>query len=261
MTTRNQLANQVKQKLNLPQSDDAIISQLKQMGFSDEYEQSYRRLIASVSGKPKTGKTHFSLTAPPPIFFINIDIGTEGVVSKFQDDGKKIYIYDLRVPKTASKDIYVPMWENLKKVFEKVYSLGEGTVVVDTDTECYELARLAKFGKLSQIMPQHYTEVNNEYREVLRLAYDAKRMNSVFIHKMKPKYVNNARTSEYEPSGFGDMNYNSQINLISYRDDSSGSPEFSVFVEDCRTNPKVNGEYIRGEMCNFEFLLSLVHDK
>lgn len=256
MTTRPKpiVPNSVKQLAN-----EVIITQLKSLGFSDDYVETPRRLIASLSGREKTGKTHFALTAPEPIFFINVDIGTEGVVNKFQDAGKKIYIYDLRVPKTASKDIYVPMWENLKTIFSRVYSLKSGTVIVDTDTETYELARLAKFGKLSQIMPQHYTEVNSEYREVLRQAYDSP-MNSVFIHKMKPKYVNNARTSEYEPSGFGDMEYNSQINLICYRDDSS-EDKFSVFIKDCRTNPNVNGEYLRGEMCNFDFLLSLVHDK
>jgi hypothetical protein len=133
-------------------------------------------------------------------------------------------------------------------------------VIVDTDTEVYELARLAKFGKLSQVMPQNYTEVNNEYREVLRLAYDSP-MNSVFIHKMKPKYINNARTADYEPSGFGDMEYNSQINVITYREDGDEGPEFSVFVKDCRSNPNVNGEWLKGPMCNFEFLLGMVHDK
>jgi hypothetical protein len=259
MTTKEtkQLAQQVKNKLKV-QNDELIIAELMAMGFSDEYVQVPRRLVVSLSGKEKTGKTHFALTAPEPIFFINVDIGTEGVVNKFQDSGKKIYIYDLRVPKTAVKDVYVPMWENFKTLMHKVYSVKHGTVVIDTDTETYELARLAKFGKLSQIMPQHYTEVNNEYREILRLAYDSP-MNSVFIHKMKPKYINNVRTLEYEPSGFGDMEYNSQVNLICYRDDSGGSPEFSVFVKDCRQSPNVNGEYLRGGMCNFEFLLSLVH--
>ena len=202
--------------------------------------------------------THFALTAPDPIFFINVDIGTEGVLDKFQAEGKRIYVYDVRVPRTASKDYYVPMWENLKKIFEKVYQVGAGSVAVDTDTEVYELARLAKFGKLTQVMPQHYTEVNNEYREILRLAYDSV-MNSVFIHKMKPKYIGNARTGEYEPSGFGDMAYQSQINVTMHREDSESGPEFSAFIEDCRHNPNVNGEWLRGPMCTFEFLLELVH--
>ena len=202
--------------------------------------------------------THFALTAPDPIFFINIDIGAEGVLDKFQAEGKRIYVYDVRVPRTASKDVYAPMWENLKKIFEKVYQAGAGTVVVDTDTEAFELARLAKFGKLSQVLPHNYVEVNNEYREILRLAYDSS-MNSVFLHKMKAKYVNDKRTGEYEPSGFGDMEYNSQVNIITYREDTDEGTEFSAFIKDCRHNPNVNGEWLKGEMCSFEFLLSIIH--
>ena len=243
---------------NMPKVNEQIVKQLETMGFDDTIRERPRRLVASVDGMPKTGKTHFALTAPEPIFFINIDIGTEGVVDKFQAEGKRIYLYDVRVPRTASKEIWVPMWENLKKIFEKVYQVGAGSVVVDTDTEAYELARLAKFGKLVQVLPQHYAEVNNEYREVLRLAYDSA-MNSIFIHKMKPKYINNARTNEYEPSGMSDMEYNVQTNITMYREDTDEGPEFSAFIKDCRHNPIVNGEWLKGEMCSFEFLLSLIH--
>jgi hypothetical protein len=238
--------------------DEKVLAELKTMGFSDDVAERPRRLVASVNGQPKTGKTHFSLTAPDPIFFINIDIGTEGVVDKFQAQGKSIYLYDVRVPRTASKDIYVPMWENLKKIFEKVFKVGKGSVVVDTDSEVYELARLAKFGKLTQVMPQHYTEVNNEYREILRLAYDSP-MNALFIHKMKPKYIQNARTNEYEPSGMGDMEYNVQVNIEMHREAGEDGPEFSAFIKDCRHEPSVTGTWLEGEMCSFEFLLSLVH--
>jgi len=243
-------------------TDQAIITQLKAMGFSDDYVPPPKRLIVCLSGREKVGKTHFALTAPDPIFFINVDLGTEGVVNKFQEQGKQIYVYDVRVPRLVGVDVYAPMWENLKTVFQKVYRMQRGSVVVDTDTEVYELARLAKFGKLSQVMPQNYTEVNNEYREILRLAYDSP-MNSIFIHKMKPLYINNARTKDYTPAGFGDMEYNSQVNLLLYRDDGDeeDEPEFSCYIKDCRWNASVNGRLLSGPMCDFNFLLELIHAK
>jgi hypothetical protein len=64
--------------------DQLTDAKLKSLGFSDAVVETPYRLIASVSGKEKTGKTHFALTAPEPIIFFNIDVGTEGVVGKFQ---------------------------------------------------------------------------------------------------------------------------------------------------------------------------------
>ena len=247
------------------------IAELLSLGFSDEYKAPPRRLIVSSGGREKTGKSHFALTAPPPIVYFNIDIGTEGVVDKFQAEGKQVLVYDVRVPRDAKQDIYVPMWTDLKVRLGKAYGLGEGTVVWDTSSEAYELARLARFGKLTQVMPHNYVEVNNEWRELLRQAYDST-MNTVFIHKMKPKYINNARTGEYEISGFSEMDYLAQVNLVHYREDTEDGTVFSVYIKDCRQNPGIAGETLHGlplpvgekrtfdPLCNFEMLLGMVHD-
>ena len=142
----------------------------------------------------------------------------------------------------------------------------------DTSTEAYELARLSRFGKLTQVMPHNYAEVNNEWRELLRTAYDSD-MNTVFIHKMKAVWINNTRTKDYEVAGFSEMDYLSQVNLIHYREDVDDGTVFSVLVKDCRQKPGLAGTVLRGlplatgdtrtmdPLCNFEFLLSLVHDK
>lgn len=256
--------------VNQAQSDQVVITQLKAMGFSDEYIVAPRRLIVSSAGREKTGKSNFALTAPEPIFYINIDIGTEGVVGKFQAAGKEVYVYDVRVPKEAKQDVYVPMWNDLKVRIQTAYKLKRGTLIHDTSTEEYELARLAKFGKLTQVMPHNYVEVNNEWRELLRLAYDST-MNTIFIHKMKPVWINNARTKDYEVSGFGEMDYLSQVNLIHYREDTDDGTVFSAYIKDCRQNPGVAGQMLRGlalprgesrvgdPLCNFEMLLSMVH--
>lgn len=238
------------------------LAQLKALGFSDAKVLTPKRLIASVAGLDKTGKTHFCLTAPDPILFFNIDIGTEGVVGKFQDSGKRVFNYDVRVPKSAPKSVYETMWNDLKYRLSVVYGLGTGTVILDTATEGYELARLAYFGKLDQVMPHHYAAVNSEWREILRLAYDSD-MNTLFIHKMKPKWVNNQRTSEYEVAGFGETGYMVQINLETHAEYSRDGefPKFSLFIKNCRQNPNVAGMVIQQPMNTFGFLLDLVHSQ
>lgn len=252
------------------QSDESVIAQLKAMGFSDDYVESPRRLVVSLAGREKTGKTHFSLTAPSPIIYFNVDIGTEGVVGKFQEQGKQVVIYDVRVPReSASKDVWTNMWTDFKVKVRKAYEIKSGTVVWDTATEVYELARLSHFGRLTEVKPSDYSVVNNEWRDVLRIAYDSP-VNTVFIHKMRAIWrvvptsggrSQLTKTNDFELSGFGDMDYLTQLNLITYREDGDTGPDFSAFIKDCRQEPNVAGQVLRGPMCNFEFLLSLVHDK
>jgi hypothetical protein len=204
--------------------------------------------------------SHMALTGPPPVVYFDVDIGTEGVVSKFQTN-KQVLVYSLRVPKGAKQGVYAGMWSDLKLRLETAWGLKQGTVVLDTSTEAWELARLAHFGKLTQILPHNYVEVNNEWRALMRCAYDSP-MTTVLIHKQKAKYVNNTRTGEYELSGFGDTEYMVQTNLVMYREDRKGGgmPEYCGYIQDCRQQPALTGSVLRGEMLNMEVLLGMIHD-
>ena len=42
-------------------------------------EETSQRLLVSVWGQEKTGKTSFALTFPPPIYFFDFDLGAEAV--------------------------------------------------------------------------------------------------------------------------------------------------------------------------------------
>jgi hypothetical protein len=235
------------------------IDDLKGLGFSDVMQEPPRRIIMSLSGREKVGKTYFALTAPGPIFIFNIDLGTEGVVDKFQKQGKKVYVYDVRVPKGEKQVVYQSLYNDFRSRVEKVYTHNEGTLIMDTSTEAFELARLAHFGKLTQVLPHHYTEVNSEWREFMRLAYDST-MNTILIHKVKPKYVNNARTSEYELAGFGEMGYLVQLNATCFREKNDrGGAEFCVNIDDCRQNMTLAGLTLRGPMVDVGMLIDMVH--
>jgi hypothetical protein len=237
-----------------PMSASAMATQLRGLGFSDVMVTPPRRLIVSGSGREKQGKTHFALTAPDPIIFISIDIGTEGVVNKFQAEGKKVFVYDVRVPKGEKQEVYDSLWKDIKKRLEVVYAMNQGTVIIDTASEAYELARLAHFGKLTQVLPHHYTVVKAEWREFLRLAYDSN-MNSVFLHKLKPKYVDNVRTREYEIAGMDEIPYLVQCNIRMYKEQG----KFCTLIENCRQNPALDGQIMREPNNDFGFLLDLVH--
>ncbi|KKN62605.1 hypothetical protein LCGC14_0510160 [marine sediment metagenome] len=251
----------------------ATLAELKTLGFSNEVAEQPRRLVVSVSGRDGTGKSHFLFTAPEPVFLFNIDIGTEGVLEKFQVSGRDIYVYDVRVPKGASQTVYQTMWGEVKERVAKVYRYNEGTLGMDTATEGYELARLAHLGKLTQVLPHHYVEVKSEWRELMRLAYDS-RMSTILVQKVKPIYINNNRTKDYEIAGFDETPYMVQLALTTFRgQDAEGNVQFGYTVDKCRRRASLMGQEFRtvlpitdeadlrvDPVVNFDFLLGLVHD-
>lgn len=236
------------------------VQDLRALGFKDAPTQIPKRLITSVYGLEKSGKTHFALTAPEPIILFDIDIGCEGVVEKFKRAGKEILVYALRVPKGASQNVYDGMWLDLRARLTQAFSLRKGTVIVDTASEAYELNRMMEFGKLSEVPPQFYSKVNQVWRGILAEAEESG-MNAIFIYKMKPKYIGKQRTDDWEPSGPSEVGSLAQCNLRTFRQDfpDGRSPLFITKVVDCRHNPILNGFQMAGEAVNFSVLVEMVH--
>lgn len=237
------------------------LDKLKALNFTDTGTDIPRRLICSVEGHPRTGKTHFALGGPEPILYIGMDSGGEGLLQKFRLKGKHILDIWLKPPAGLSQSEYQEAWVKAKHAISECISYGEGTLVIDTDTEVYALARLAHFGKLTQVMPHHYGPVYAEMRDMVRRAYERPKLNVVYIYKTKPVYLNDHRTDQYEIDGYSGMRYEVQANLLARRTQQPNKPpRFEIHVQDCRQNPAVIGQSYGGEFMNLEFLLGMVHD-
>lgn len=212
-----------------------------------------RRLIAAVSGLEKMGKDFFALTASldedtSPVFLHNFDYGLEGVVEQFLVRGGKLFVAQYRLPKgwrTLPEDqkklVATKAHDEFERMWDDSVARGKGTIIVDTHSEEWEVRRVAKFGKLTQVMPHNYGEVNNEFREMVRDAYDSG-MNIIFLQKEKPEYVNNNKTGKTEPSGYTDLPFVVQTNLKAYRDPND--MRFKIFIKDCRQNASLAGKYM-----------------
>lgn len=224
------------------------IERLKEAGFTEPpSEVVNKRAVVSVTAMEKEGKTHFALTGPQPLVYFDVDAGSEGVIEAHKAMGKEILVYRLRVVKEEDQAQWEKQWEDLKDKLVAAWGLPFGTVIVDTKTELYELVRLVKFGKLSQISSYQYDRTNKEIRELIRLAYESS-MSTVFIHKMRPVYLNDKRTGDYEPKGWGDMPFNVQANLFPFCMEEGDKIVFKVKVKDCRLNAKMRGKvYSCGE--------------
>lgn len=236
------------------------------------------RLIISSRAREKHGKTHFALTMPNPVAYISYDMGDEGMIEKFADEGKVIHRCELPKPvfrkpisgedmkkreeaETKSKLAqYEEHWLKGRDAFESAVGNKDiRSIIVDTNSEFYESIRLARLGKLTQVMPQHYGPVKEEFRNVMQLAKYRKDINVIFIHKMKKEYKENSKgdsnwTGKWEMQGFDDMGYIAQVIITHLREPlNTGGVRFGIRIDDCRQNPDVIGLELWSDegMCDF----------
>lgn len=233
-------------------------AKLQKLGFtSASTQKNPARIILSISGLEKCGKTHMALTAPGPIALFSTDIGEEGVIGKFISE-KDIMVMSVdRVDANAAEQA-PKEFERFKTAYLALLRGDEvRTIVLDTATEIWEILRMARFGRITQVMPYQYGPVNAEYRALIREAYSHNK-NLILLHKMKAVYVNDKRTEEYERSGFSDTGFLVQINAQVYRYSKEDGGDFALFVKDCRQNPDLNEEELVGPMCSFPILAQMV---
>jgi len=235
-----------------------MVKELK--GFYKAEKSQLRRLVISVEGMEREGKTSFALSAPGPIALFDMDIGLEGVVDKWVDE-KEIYIASFDYRDATDQDEWEAMWNRMRGSYlTALKDKSIRTLVWDTAGEAWELCRLARFGKLQQVRPHHYGPVNAEFRDMIRKVYETDK-NLVMVHKMKPTYVDvkgtgeATRTGEWERAGFSDIGYLMQMNLRVWRNLDEG---FGLTIRDCRQNASVAGIDIMEPMNTFPFVAAQV---
>lgn len=224
------------------------------------------RLIISTEGLKGAGKTHWALTAPGPLAFFNLDIGLEGVLHKFKQE-KEIFISDCRFHKTLDKKLkatesahtrYIDLWLRFIEHYEKALNHPEiRTIIIDTATELWELLRLAKLGRLKEVLPHQYSECNMVFSDMIRAAYDEDK-NLILIHRVKQRYANEKWDGTYIRAGFKDTGNLSQIVLRNTYTRKTGVFQFELL--ECRPEPAfIGGVFDSADgICNFETLKDLI---
>ena len=200
------------------------------------------RIIASIEGTDKTGKSHLALTAPRPIMYIDLDVGTEGVIHKFE--GEDLMVYQVEQPERlgSSQELmgrYGEIWATVQDKISEALAMNEGTLIIDTFTEAYDICRLAHFGKMSQVQPHQYGVAYADLREVMRKVHQSK-MSCILLHKMG----NNFNTGEPEMKGWNDIPHQVQVTLRTDREDTADGPVFLAEVRACRQNPNLMGKHL-----------------
>lgn len=252
----------------------SMISGFRALNAHDVFR---KRMIISIEGEPKRGKTHFALTAPATIGYQAIDKGLEGVGKKFIGT-KDIQVaeYDFQIPLRKEEKESQQIIDAANKVLNQFESdmqriLNEyKTGIWDTATELWELLMIAEFGKLGEVMPHHYAPLNARFRHWIDLFLDSDR-NLIMLHKTKDEWKTNdkgkgVQTGRQVRAGFKGAGFDAHVNIVCDRDyaptdtnPAAPSGEFFLLVKDCRANAEMAGQVIPQHMATFQGLGQLVY--
>lgn len=229
--------------------------------------QPHRRLTLRIAGLQKTGKTYKALTAPGPLAYFDLNQRGKSALNKIvTDEGKEIHHFDYNVGGHSGEKDWETLWARFDKDF---YDAAEAdfirTLVLDSDTDVWELLRLARFGKTEAIMPNRYTPLNKEMRDLFE-AVNATDKNLIVVSEMKRNYKEfrdangNVRPyweGDYVPHGWSNTGFKVQMNATSHFDVKTN--EFSLYVNDCGVNPNLAGQTLSGPDSDFPFLAAAAY--
>jgi hypothetical protein len=151
----------------------------------------------SLDGQPGTGRTRFALSAPRPIWLIELDKGgSEGLLEDATDINIARYPYAKNITQADAKDIA----NEVERDIIEARDSGR-TVVIDKADGLWQLFRLAEFGRLAGVQSRKYEGVNTRMSELLRSFVDTD-TNLLLIHDLQDEYSGDSPTGKKTRAGF-----------------------------------------------------------
>lgn len=214
------------------------------------------RLILGVWGPPKTGKTHFALTFPEPIYYHNFDWGLEHHLGRVQ---KKLYVANYL---TERPDLSATEAEGMLRLFEKDYATAlqqpSGTIVIDTSSQLWQLVSKVFLEKIKakrrdgQVYPFDYADANAYFQNLINQVKKTP-LNMVLIQRAKEKYNGQGQaTGVLEMQGNNQVPYLVQVQLQLGKD---GTKHWGI-IEECWESTDLEG--IRLADPNYESLQKVI---
>ena len=185
----------------------------------------YPRLVLSVDGLDKEGKTHYALmTTPTPCRVITNDTGTEIIAQKARALGRDVRVMNIDMPDPDPKIIRATdvdendlrIWRTERdKVKTVITAIRKDktikTLVFDTGGKLWNLWLLSYFGKMKKISEHLREEPNSDFYKMLWDLYKSREdLNIILLHLMKKQYAPNSKgenewNGKYERQGWNRM--------------------------------------------------------
>lgn len=231
-------------------------------GYAIATQEVQHRVILSVNSLEKCGKSRFMFMAPSPIAYMGFDKPPEDIIWQFSKD--RIIYTKAYTTKSSEQSAYQALKAEFMTDYRALLDSKElRTVAIDTGTQLWNMFRMAEFGKLTQVQPWLYTGLNEEYRNLINMAYDSDK-NVIISHKNKKRYIQAVKGSEkevwdgtYEKAGFSEIGFLVQANIQLTREDVPPY-DFVCQVVDCAQNGSIKGLELRNEQINFATLATFI---
>jgi hypothetical protein len=252
----------------------------------------YRRLMVGLEGESDTGKTEFCLSAPDPGIVLALDRNFDATLDNPSPPAARRKNWAFKVVQAplftqAQKPEYDTYWKAFYQSYRTALLNPDArTIVLDGDSDSWELQRLAEFGTLTRVPGPPglaYAGVNAARRAMIARAWDSGKIvlatnkvkseyKTVLDEEGKPKLDNlgkevREKTGKLERQGFGDTDYLWQIQLLCLRRIARINPvnkklvpqQWGVRLLKCKANTELEGSELWGEDCNFLGLVQYVY--
>jgi hypothetical protein len=250
-------------------------------GFGPVPKPKFKGLMLGTDGLSNTGKTEFALSAPGPTIGICLDRGHAAMLDNPHPPPTRRNDYILKVIKAplnsqATIETYREYWRAFYEDYKKALGIPEcRTVLVDGDSDSWELQRLAEWGKLAGVGKSLvYAGVNAARRAMYARAFDSGKIviatnKSSRLYKpiIKPdgtyQLGNDGKPERewdgksYERQGFSDQDYLWQVQITHLYNETKGI--WGLRINRAKADPSVQGLELWGYDCNFQSLVQTVY--
>lgn len=212
------------------------------MSWQKAEKLNHDRMVIGVWGAPKTGKTHFALSAPGPIYYHNFDWGIEHHLGKLQ--GKEVFVASYL---TEGPDLTGAEAKAMLKGFERDYAAalkaGSGTIVIDTSTQLWQITSKVFLEEIKakrrdgQVYPFDYADANAYFQNLINQVKNTS-MNMVLIQRAQSKYnASGQDTGEVKQQGNNQIPYLVQVQMHLTKDKAAHIGK----IEECWDFPELEG--------------------
>lgn len=233
----------------------------------DKIRGKLRHLLMGTEGWSNTGKTEFLCSAPGPGIIICLDRGFESMLdnpnpppTRRDDFAFKV----IKIPLATQAEDFKAYWKEFYSIFRGALDNPDcRTIGLDTDSDSWELQRLAEFGKLTQIPPIMYAQVNASRRAMIARAWDSGKI-VIGTNRLKEGYESKVttdnkevrvKTNSDERQGFADQEYLWQVQIRHLYKDG----QFGIRIMRCKSDTTLQGLELWGPECNFQSLVQTIY--